>query len=190
MQAVLPQVAELLGRVGGQAAGRIWRRLQSSKLYHKISSWPLWAQHAQLRAAAGGHGTHVGLLNNRDRYGLYHHLAANGLDPQTVAGHVLAGDVRGVASRLATKSWEFVQHSGYQEEAERHVHRMVQDHTSGHMWNVAKRFFSHNLGRVVKSKEHEEYLRKMFLKEQVIEPEAIWGAGKAMRFSKGMPRLG
>lgn len=163
--AVAPHVKRLFKKVGGAAVKRIWGALKGTKTFHSISKWPIWAQHAQLRSAAEGSGPHDKLLGNRDRHGLFHFLAANGLNPRQAGEHVLAGDVRGFAEKAGHAGVDFIQHNGYQQAAEKHVQTMVQDATSGAMWNTAKRFMSMNLGRVVKSKEHADYIERMFLQQ-------------------------
>lgn len=163
--ALAPSIGRLFKSVGGAAVKRIYRGLKKTKVFHSIEKWPVWAQHAQLRAAAGGPDPHGDVLGNRDRHGLFHFLAANGLDPAQAGKHVMAGDYRTIASKGGTAALQFLQHSGYQQQAERHVSKMVQDATTGKMWDTAKRFMSLNLGRVVKSREHEEYLRRIFLEK-------------------------
>lgn len=163
--AVAPHIKKLFRKVGGAAAKRIYGALQTTKIFHSISKWPIWAQHSQLRSAAEGPGPHDQLLGNRDRHGLFHFLAANGLDPRTAGEHVLAGDIGGLAHKAGHAGFDFVQHHGYQQAAEKHVQNMVQDATSGAMWNTAKRFMSMNLGRVVKSKMHADYIERMFLQQ-------------------------
>lgn len=159
--AVLPSVLSLLQGVGKKAATRLWNSLNSGERFHPIRQWPEWAQKAQLSAAAGGTGRHGGLLANKDRFGLFHFLAANGLDPGVASEHVLAGDARSIARGGLKLGWQLLKHSGYADKAERHVAQMIQQATSGDMFRLPKKYMSMHLGRVVNSKEHEEVLQRV-----------------------------
>lgn len=107
---------------------RIWNYLNSQDVFYAIRRWPTWV-------AALAMAEH---RDNRDRFSLYHWLAANGAPSWFAQRVVLLYDVR---------KGQFL-FGGYDAAAHRQVQQMQRQQQSGSLFDTNKTFFDMHCGSV------------------------------------------